>query len=324
MIGFYSKNNPSSIAQLFGLNILLKLIFLLSAFDHHAKVFPFKSFAVLEQIETWSYRENIFTWFICLILNFAFGYFINYLCTFQKLVEKNTLIPAFTYVLFTSFLPSTFWISLDFGVVFLLLLSINFIFKAGQSSTTLDQLLYAGILLSIIITLSTSFIIYLPFFFIILNIQKSIHIKDTLIFTIGVISFVAFMIALYWLISPSYNKLWGNFLIQFPNKIFKSAIIPFFYTIGFMLVAFLVQQNGSTIRVYLIKKRARIYRVLLLGSVVHVALMQELPNIFMPELVIFSAIVCASMFNIVLNRKTAQISVLVTIIVLLIQQIFFL
>lgn len=321
MLKIFNRVSPVSLLLLFALQISLQFKFLWNAFQVPMRIYPFRGFAFPNSWVNWSYEENFLAWLLAVFMHLAVAIYINHKCIKQKITGKNSFTAALSYSLFSSLLADVFWLAMPIVATLLLIEIIELIFKAGQRSDAIDSILYAGILTGVVVALSPSYLIYVPFLFIILGVQKVIRMQDTVTFTLGILSFLAAIIAIYWVISPSTNHVWGQDWLAIPSEISPKAILPLLLALFFAYMGSYYQRLGNQIRVYTIKKRWSIYHILAVAAFLHCFLNPKVPNAFITEFLLLAAIISSSVFNIVLNKKTATISFIFAIIVIVIQQI---
>ncbi len=246
MIGLLKQKNPVNILVLFIIGILIKLPMFTGVLqpiitDGDAILYR-KIVSVLSNINTNPFFFAIFTY----LLLFTQSLQLNKLINDQRMMQKNTYLPAASYLLCTSLLPDWNFFSAPLLVNSLVLLVFNGLFRIHDKYTVKATVFNIGLAIGI-----SSFIFFPSIVFFIwlifgLLVMRPVRFNEWLICLLGVTAPYYFYAA-YLLITNSWS--W-ELLVQpirlnlpSPTQTFWLAASGLLLVIPFLVGGYYVQEN---------------------------------------------------------------------------------
>jgi len=175
---------------------------------------------------------------------------INYTFNHYNFFQKNTSIPAFTYVVTISFFENIDTIN---GLLLSNFLWVIVIFQFLRLNANEDGrkiIFNASFVSGIAISLFPSYIIMIPFLWLIVNIMRPFIVREQILMLCGLLLPITYAISINFIIGNYPPKFW-NFNFEYKQNNIENELYIIAMFVGFVIVNLIglyKQFNNSTIR----------------------------------------------------------------------------
>jgi hypothetical protein len=319
----FNKFTFTHVITLYVLNILLKVGFIIYPAVANIQQFTTsKGLLLYPFFNQWVQNHTFVMWLAGVHIIFFGALAINNFMINQRLSNVNSLTPAVSIILTTSLLQIGFWINVNYLVLLLIMISLIYLFKSIRASKSSILVYTAGAAIGTIILLQSNLLLLLPVMFICCMIIKAATPKDLIAYILGAISPSFVLISLLWLFAPEIMAKQSLQKYQFPNVYFyKGAFaITLIVLLASIIKSYSLTKQINEIGAILIKKKMYIIRLLTLATCLCLILVQNVPSQGFILVYALCGIIIHPIFNIALNKRWANISFILFIIVILINQ----
>ncbi|MFM2192428.1 MAG: hypothetical protein RLZZ118_1385 [Bacteroidota bacterium] len=251
---------------------------------------------------------------------------INYFWMIEKLSAKNSLLPGLSIVIISSLLPSGFLLSLYYFIALLLIVALRLIFSTNIQLGANSRLFRAGVLMGCIVMMKPIFVIVALSLLIVIAIIKAIDGRSILAYFFGCIIPIYLFFGIVWILSPALLPKIGNFQFALPKKVPspESLMLSFVAIIWFSIHGYFLKQSRSEIGGIQIIKKWMSLRIVWIALFITAIFGVILPTFSFFIWLLFSALLIFQSFNMVLNKKWANFTLVFLILVILINEWVFL
>jgi hypothetical protein len=323
MLKLFNRFGPASVGLLYVLNWLLKLkyvvypVIAIEAFNNsEVGLFTFPSLA------SWAVANPKLYTIISIHCIFLFALLANHIWRIEKLISKNSILPALSIIVISSLLPSGFLFSINYFIFILLLGVLMLIFGSHQQAGANARLFRAGALMGCIMMIKPIFILLAITMVLLIAIFKSIDGKSIIAYLLGTIIPVYLFISVVWILSPALLKKLHPFSVQLPEQKLnvETLLLSLVSIIWFMVHAYFIKQNKSEMGGIYVQKKWLGLRIVTTIAFVCGVFSSTLPSYSMFIFINLSALMLFQCFNMVLNKKWANFTFVFLILVILINE----
>ena len=247
MIGLFKQKTPANILFVFVLGILIKL----PLFKHATIPGPDESAAILYKaiiafLNSFSSNTAMIYAVLTYLLLFTQSMQLNKLINDHRMMQRNTFLPAISYLLITSLMPEWNVFSPTLLVNSIVLLVLNGLFKLYNQSNVKGTIFNIGLAIGLCSFIFFPTVILVFWLILALMIMRTVRFNEWLICLLGVTAPFYFYSA-YLIFTDSWN--WNNIFTSFqvsipiPGKSLWLAMSSFLLVIPFFIGGYLVQDN---------------------------------------------------------------------------------
>ncbi len=323
MLKILGRFGPPGVIALYILNWILKLYYILHpeinkvTFNNTEKgllQFPlFTKYAI---------AHPVMYVIVSIHVVFLLAMLINYLWVQEKLTSSSSLLPALSIVVISSLITPAFLLTVHTIIALLIVLALVQVFGAQVGKDAIRKIFFAGFLLGIVVMIKSVYLLIAIGMIGIIAIIRAINIRAILAYIIGFTIPMYIFITTIWLAAPNVIKKISWFAVDYPTKIVRleAMCLSLVILVWLMVHAYFLKQNKNEIGGIQTQKKWLSLRLLWVVLFICSVLSNVLPSSAFFVLFIFTALLVSQCFNEIINKKWANISLVLLVITIFINQ----